>query len=210
MIHRSFTHQETAMTRVDGLAKAMRQWMLLTAIGAFALGCPRPESKIRGDLVREAESNYTYGSERPPVPVDTTIINAPGGKLPTITISTASQTSSAGRVPGNKFIYRLTSSDPYPRMGLARGVNYIWRDTSSDRAGEYGTLVVPKDGSSPMVWLKRDTTVTSYAPLPAVEPRLVKSALGFGACDNNCVPHCATRELLRTFSNRDTVIILRP
>lgn len=206
------------MSRVDGWGKAMQQWMLVTAVSALVVGCGGSGDKgdstkaqggadVHGDIVREAEANYKYGAERPPVPVDTAIINGPGGVLPTITISTATQNSASGRVPGNKFIYQLTSSGAYPAMGLAPGKNYVWRDTSSGPEGPYRTLVVPKDTTYPMVWLRRDTSVASYAPLPAVEPRLVKSMKGYGGCDNNCVPHCASREFLRTFTVSDTLRI---
>jgi hypothetical protein len=161
----------------------------------------------RGAILLEATTNYSYGAERPPVAVDTTLIGAPGGTLPVITIATATQTSASGRVPGNRFLYRLNSNGAYAAMGIAPGVNYVWRDTSSSQEGPYRTLVVPADTTYPMTWLKRDLTVTSYVPGPAVEPRLVKSAKGFGACDNNCTPHCASREFLRSFASSDTLRI---
>ena len=206
------------MMRVNGGPMTVKRWMLASAVGAFLLACGDSGGKSdttkaagppgRTDIVNEAESNYTFGSERQPVPVDTTIINAPGGALPTMTIATATQTSGRGRVPGNRFIYKLHSSAAYATMGLAPGDNYVWRDTISGPEGPYRTLVVPKDTTYPMIWLRRDTAVASYAALPAVEPRLVKSFKGFGACDNNCTPHCATRSVLRTFTIRDTLNIL--
>jgi hypothetical protein len=204
------------MTRVDSLHTTMQRWMLISTVGAFMLACgggtrETTGGTARSDLITEAESNYSYGAERKPVLVDTTIIKGPGGTLPTITISTATQKSSTGRVPNNRFIYKLQSTGAYAAMGIAPGENYIWRDTSSSREGPYRTLVVPKDTAYPMVWLRRDTSVASYAPLPATEPRLVQSAFGYGACDNNCVPHCATRDILRAFTSSDTLrVLLKP
>jgi hypothetical protein len=159
----------------------------------------------RSAILLEATSNYKYAGERQPVPVDTALIGAPGGTLPTITIATATQTSGTGRVPGNRFSFRLTSDGAYAPMGIAPGLNYVWRDTTSGAEGPYRLLVVPADTTYPMTWLKRDSSVASYVPGPAIEPRLVKSAKGFGACDNNCVPHCVSRSLLRTFASSDTL-----
>lgn len=210
------------MTRVDGLRRTMQRCVLATAVGAILLGCKGSAGSkgdssgvtgvdVRSDLLAEAASNYTYGAERTPVTVDTSIIGGPGGPLPTITISTATQNSATGRVPGNRFIYRLTSSDAYPAMGLAPGANYIWRDTSSGPEGPYRTLVVPQSNTYPMMWLQRDMSIASYVPGPAIEPRLVKSAFGYGACDNNCSPHCASRAFLRTFGSRDSLkLTLKP
>jgi hypothetical protein len=141
------------------------------------------------------------------VPVDTTLTGAPGGSLPKITIATATQTNPQGRVPGNRFSFRLKSDAAYPAMGIAPGMNYVWRDTSAGPEGPNRLLVVPADTTYPMTWLKRDSTVASYVPGVAVEPRLVKSAFGFGACDNNCNPHCVSRDMLRTFSLSDTLRI---
>jgi hypothetical protein len=191
--------------------------MLVPMVGLLVVACFRKESKSdsagvtgeppRSAILLEATTNYTYGAERQPVPVDTTLIGAPGGTLPKITISTATQTSATGRVPGNRFIYRLNSDGAYSAMGIAPGLNYVWRDTSAGPEGPYRTLVVPADTAYPMTWLMRDTSVASYVPGPAVEPRLVKSMKGFGACDNNCSPHCASRSSLRAFSSSDTLRI---
>lgn len=202
------------MLQVDGGRTTMRLMLLLT-VCMLPLACrktePKPDSTaivgadVRSGILAEASANYSYGAERPPVPVDTMLIGAPGGDLPVITISTATQTSAAGRIPGSRFIYRLTSDKPYPAMGIAPGVNYVWRDTSAGPEGPYRTLVVPADTSYPMTWLKRDTSVAQYVAGQATEPRLVKSQFGYGACDNNCSPHCASRSSLRSFAAGDTL-----
>ncbi len=205
------------MTRPHGRRTMTHQWLMVPMTGLLLVACFKTETKsdstrvagadIRGSMLAEATSNYTFGAERAPVPVDTTLIDAPGGTLPTITISTATQKSGQGRVPGNRFIYRLTSDAPYPAMGLAPGLNYVWRDTSAGPEGPYRTLIVPADTTYPMTWLRRDTSVASYVPGPAMEPRLVQSAKGYGACDNNCSPHCASRSSLRTYAQSDSLLL---
>ena len=202
------------MMRLDGWRTTMQRWTLVPMVGVLFVACLGNDGQIkplnagladRGAILDEATANYTYGNPRPAVSVDTTLIGAPGGDLPEITIATATQTTAEGRVPGNRFSYKLTSSAAYPAMGIAAGVNYVWRDTSAGPEGPYRLLVVPADPTYEMKWLKRDTSVASYVPEPATEPRLVKSAKGFGACDNNCVPHCVSREFLRSFASGDTL-----
>jgi len=204
------------MTRVDDLCTTMQRWMLVPVVTLTLVACgkkEKPETPVvaapvaapsRATLLAEATGNYTYGSERPPIPVDTTLIKAPGGTLPTITIATATQTSSQGRVPGHRFTYRLNSNVAYPAMGIAPGYNYVWRDTTPTG---YRMLVVPADTTYPMMFLKRDTSVASYVPGPAPEPRLVKSARGYGTCDNTCSPHCVSSGTFRAFTTSDTLQI---
>lgn len=205
------------MTRAHGVRTMMPRWMLGAVVCAMMLACQmfgkagtegtNSVSEAHAALLTEATTNYDYGPERAPVPVDTTYIRTPGGTLPTITISTATQISGTGRVAGNTFISRLTSSAAYPTLGLAPGVNYIWRDTSA-RRGLYRTLVVPADVSYPMHWLRRDNSVASYAPGSPSEPRLVKSLFGYGQCDVKCGPtHCAFQGVGDAFAVGDSVQI---
>ncbi|MDB4893609.1 MAG: hypothetical protein JWL61_5464 [Gemmatimonadetes bacterium] len=203
------------MTRVEGWRTTMQRRMLAPMCGLLLAACFKRDATVdsvgiagvpaRSAILLEATTNYTYAAEREPVPVDTALIGAPGGTLPVITVATATQTSATGRVPGNRFSFRLRSDGAYAPMGIAPGLNYVWRDTTSGPEGPYRLLVVPADTTYPMTWLKRDSSVASYVPGPSVEPRLVKSAKGFGACDNTCVPHCVSRSLLRTFTSSDTL-----
>ena len=204
------------MTRAHGVRTMMPRWMLGAVVCSMMLACKmfggtgKSASDAQDELLTEATTNYKFGPERAPVPVDTTAIKLPGGTLPAITISTATQNDPTGRVAGNVFIARLTSSEAYPRMGLAPGANYIWRDTSTrgGTVGGYRTLVVPADKSYPMKWLKRDYSVATYAPGSPPEPRLVKSALGYGQCDIRCGPtHCAFQEAGSSFAVTDSVQI---
>ena len=203
------------MTRAHGVRTMMPRWMLGAAVCATMFGCKKDDtvriasvSVTHAQLVAEATANYDFGPERQPVPVDTTAVKGPGGTLPTITIATATQLPRPPRVPGHMFIARLTSSAAYSQMGLAPGENYVWRDSSAGAEGPYRTLIVPKDTAFPMMWLKRDYSVASYAPGSPPEPRLVKSALGYGACDLRCNPtHCAFQSVLRAYAAADTVTI---
>ena len=207
------------MTRAHGVRMMMPRWILGAAVCATMFACkksgtgdgPARTATVRGthaELVAEATANYAFGPERQPVPVDTTTIKAPGGTLPAITIATATQRTRAPRVPGHMFIARLTSSAAYSQMGLAPGENYVWRDSSAGAEGPYRTLIVPRDTAFPMMWLKRDYSVASYAPGSPAEPRLVKSAFGYGACDLRCNPtHCAFQSVLRAYAAADTVVI---
>lgn len=175
----------------------------LLGLGAAAVST-HTGTATRTVILTEAESNYSYGPERAAVSVDSKLVPGPGGVLPTITISTATQKNKDGRFPKNHFVYRLTSSGAYPTMGIAPGENFVWRDTSSTSEGPYRTLVVPKDTAYPMVWLRQDS-VGQYVPGPTPEPRLVKSTLAYGVCDHNCSPHCVSRSALRNFTPSDTL-----
>ena len=207
------------MTRAHGVRTMMPRWMLGAAVCATMFACklfssgdgtsrPTTVSGTRSALLAEAASNYAFGTERQPVAVDTMTVKGPGGSLPVITIATATQVARGARVPGHMFIARLTSSAAYPELGLALGENYIWRDSSAGAEGPYRTLVVPKDTTYQMYWLKRDYSVASYAPGAPAEPRLVKSAFGYGECDLRCNPtHCAFQSVLRAYAAADTLLI---
>lgn len=165
----------------------------------------------RAQLLAEATGNYTYGDERSPEPVTTTRISMSGGTLPNITIATATRTSAVGRRQSSRFLGRLTvTGGAYAQMGLAPGVNYVWRDstgalppssphrspgrsfvTAGSGHDPARTLIVPVDPAYPMRWLQHDV---DHAPLLAAAselPRLVKSTSGYGMCDNGCAGgHC--------------------
>ena len=206
------------MMLVDDSRPMMTPWMLALGVSALMIACsvyvPHPKQTrfeggrdVRAELINEAESNYRFGSERDAIPVDTTYVKGPGGRLPTITIATATQKSSSDRVRQNKFVSRLNSSGAFPRLGLAPGDNYLWHDTTSGKEGPWRTLVVPRNQSYPMVWLLRDMTVKGYAPGTPLEPRLVMSALGFGTCDHNCDVHCVSQQLLREYVPYDSLTV---
>ena len=133
------------MTRVDGRRRPMQQWILVPMTALLLVACSKTDKTAvtnastnapsRGAILTEATTNYTYGPERAPIPVDTTLINAPGGTLPVITISTATQVSGAGRVAGHRFTHRLTSSTAYPTMGIAPGAIWGFHFLTTDSEG---------------------------------------------------------------------------
>ena len=161
-------------------------------------------------FVLEAESNYTYGSERPAISVDTSSgLRTPTGSLPTITIATATMTDTAGRDYSGRFIARLHSTAAYPVMGIDSGYNYIWRDSGGLIGQPFRHLVVPKNLARQMYWLKRDTTVATYVAGAATEPRLAVSPVAYGMCGNGCGSgHCAAKDSQRVFfAPADDVLI---
>lgn len=209
------------MMRVNGLPIRARVLLIAGAAIGVVIACqqvlpvttfdavPAGGRDTRAEFMTEVTTNYVFGPERAPVLIDTSIIRGPGGALPTITIATANRISESGRVPMSRFVYRLTSSAPYPIMGLAPGANYVWRDTAAVvYGGPYRTLVIPGNSSYPMVWLRVDAAGVMYALGVPLEPRLVKSALGYGACDNGCPPnHCPARDSTRTFTIADSLTV---
>ena len=189
---------------------ATMQLMLVLLTGAAVAGCGRndapPKSSVvtststtsvtHSQLLAEATSNYTFGAERNPETVDTTRVKLPGGTLPTITIATATRTSAAGRRSPNRFTGRLTvSGSAYPRMGLAPGVNYVWSDSAGTSLEPARTLIVPADMAYPLMWMKHETDRTPLFAGTTPLPRLVKSAKGYGMCNNGCGGgHCVVQE----------------
>lgn len=190
--------------------RAVTRCAVVLLLYAMVPGCmPGPSVETSGttraQLLAEARGNYTYGAERNAEPVTTTRITASGGMLPGITIATATRISTTGRRPSSRFLGRLTvTGGAYERMGLAPGVNYLWRDsTTGPGPSSYRqpgrsflatglahdparTLIVPADPAYPMRWLQHDA---DHAPLSASAsalPRLVMSTNGYGVCDNGC------------------------
>ena len=188
------------MTRVDGVRPMVQRWVMAVSAGALMLACNTKcpfGHDVRDDLLDEAQAHYKFGPERAPVPVDTSRINKPGGVLPAITISTANWSGDPTKVPPNTFIFRLTSSGAFPILGLAPGENYVWRDYVR---GGHRTLVVPKDRSYQMMWLRDDGDIAYYTGNSEL-PRLVMSTLGFATCDDKCQRgHCTSRDTLNSFS----------
>lgn len=192
--------------------------VLVATFPGCAPNAPELSGTTRAQLLGEATGNYTYGPERAPVPVDASRISQPGGVLPSITIATAARTSATGRVGSNRFLARLTvTGGAYARMGLAPGVNYVWRDSAG--SGSHGwmpargglgmalwsvravglaqdvarTLIVPEDPAYPMRWLQHEADHTPLSSSATALPRLVSSSMGYGMCDNGCGGgHCVT------------------
>jgi hypothetical protein len=176
-----------------------------------ATGVPTPTVKVaaqlapdsvRDQLLREADSNYTYGPNRPPLPVSDSAFSGPGGTLPEVQIATATRTDSAGRVLFNHFVARVMSSGSYATMGLAPGDNYIWRDSVSGGASRVRTLIVPRNRAYPMVIVRSDSG--RYLHNRSPEPRLIENSFGISRCDWGCsLIHCEWRVAEAAFTQRD-------
>ena len=216
---------ETAMMLVERAA-TMRVMLVLLA-GAAVAGCSKRDARrdsaavsststtstTHAQLLAEATSNYTFGVERTPDPVDTTRVRLPGGTLPAITIATATRTSATGRRPSNRFTARLTvRGSAYARMGLAPGVNYVWRDSAGSTSEPARTLIVPADTAYPLMWMKHETDRTPLFVGMSALPRLVMSTKGYGMCDGGCGGgHCVVQEGTGVaVAAMDTTVVIGP
>lgn len=177
---------------------------------AMASASSTSSPATRAELLAEATGNTDYGPERNAVPVDTTRVNKPGGTLPTITVATATRRDTSGRLASSHFIGRLTSSGAFPQLGLAPGINYLWRDTLGAPPERVRTLVVPADTTYAMYWLKHESEHIPIAMAPADMPRLVKSSMGYAICDTGCPPgHCVAVQTLSAFIAASDTTLLR-
>ena len=134
------------------------------------------------------------------------MIPGPGGVLPALTIAGATRTSAEGRVASTYVVGRITSDRAYPTMGIAPGVNYVWRDTAGAVPSPYRLFIVPQDVAYPIFFLRKDTAYPRYAAGPA--PQVVKSSAGVGACVEGCgMGHCPLRDTLRVYLQSDSTSV---
>ena len=156
---------------------------LLTAVstGALALSILACSSALLQNVSstavrRDAQSLYDFGPERPPLRNNDPAFKGPvvpDGGIPRMWISTATLKPNVP-VPKDRIIARIRSERAYPPMGLAAGVNYIWRNSrDARRAKEWKTLVVPADDQPARHVLTRDTRMMEYTHGDPAEPRLV-------------------------------------
>lgn len=200
---------------------AMRRVMGIIVTGLLLAGCmkndPPGTSSVsitpatRAALLAEAQSNYTYGAERASLTVAATRLGGPGGVMPPLTISTATRTNSSGRLAGSRFIGRLTSGGAYPLLGIAPGINYMWRDSLGVEPERARTLMIPENGAYPMYWLQHDSDRTPlYTAGSTALPRLVQSTAAYGACDSGCSGgHCVmtrTNSMYSTTSDATAIM----
>ena len=110
---------------------------------------------VHRELVAEANRNYRFGPERNPETVPPNQPNTTG-----MTIASAVRKDSDCRVAGARFVGRITATSPYARLGILRGVNYLWTDSAQAWAPDSGpsrVLVVPASQADSMFWLKIDS-----------------------------------------------------
>jgi hypothetical protein len=105
-----------------------------------------------------------FDSERTPVPFDGVPAGARVPNAPRMTIASA-RTRDTGRV--GTVGARITSEAAYPALGIAPGVNYLWRDVVNGVVREF---VIPADTAYRERWL----SVEGHKHAPAKQaPRLV-------------------------------------
>jgi hypothetical protein len=154
----------------------------------------------RSEVLREAETLYDYGPERPPLSgVDPNFPgpHVPDGTIPRMWISTATLKPNVP-LPRTRIIARIRSTAPYPQMGITAGYNYIWRSSrDSSVARKWTTAVVSADAGVRSHRLERDGRLIEYTHGDPAEPRLVVlrvASVSLGACldDPVCLPagHC--------------------
>ena len=95
----------------------------------------------------KAALQIPFDSEQAPAAESGLPPDAYPAKVPRMTIALA-RTRDSGRVAGIES--RITSSDSFPRLGIARGVNYVWREFVNDTLRQ---LMIPADTSKPVHWL---------------------------------------------------------
>jgi hypothetical protein len=129
----------------------------------------------------------------------------PGSRVPQELLSLRIAVAGArdtGRTP--QIDLRVTSDSGYARLGIAPGVNYVWRDFVGGKMRE---LVIPADSKYKTHWL----TVRSHMhPSPARVPRVVigrdtspkKRAESFyastctGPCSDNPLTWCTAQDTI--------------
>lgn len=128
----------------------------------------------RARLLREART-VSLGAERRPEPVDSTVGPYPRG-LPAATFAASAGPKGTVWVAG-----RVTSRAAYPRLGIARGANYVWVVAGSP----VRMAVVPADASQPAHWIAMrphaQSGTAGHDPKAALA-RLTYTRLALGAC----------------------------
>ena len=174
--------------------------VISVAITATAHSRTQAPANWRGSFTAAA-LQIPFDSERPPVPFDSVPASAKVLNAPKMTIATArtSDTAQASRLEA-----RITSTAAYPRLGIAPGVNYLWRDSVN---GAVRHLIIPADTAYRVRWLT--VSPHQHAPQKPI-PRLVIISTGavagsasavagstpstgtkaamysYGACDRGC------------------------
>jgi hypothetical protein len=151
-------------------------------------------------VLQEAQSLYDFGPERAPLTdVDPAFRGpvVPDGEIPRMWISTATLKANVP-VPETRIIARIRSEGAYPRMGIAAGYNYVWRNSrDTSVARRWVTSVVSADSATTRHDLQRDYRFMEYMHGDPTEPRLVilrVHSIALGVCldDPLCQPagHC--------------------
>lgn len=159
------------------------------AIGMSRRRHPEPPATWRLQFT-QAALQIPFDSERSPERDSTAALSIEAqNRVSDLRIASAI-TPDTGQV--SRIDSRITSRVGYPDLGLAPGVNYVWKDFVK---GRMRLLVIPADTSWKMHWL----IVRSHSHAPARWPRLVvvadnattsqSSARTFRIC--NCTTNCS-------------------
>lgn len=194
------------MTRLEGTAGArVRIAACVAAMVVLACSSGRDRDDrggkrdVRGEMMTEASENYNYGAERAAVQVPDSTLVGGGGPLPTLTIAPAIRVNATGRVASTYIVGRIHSNTAYPRMGLAGGYNYVWRDSGTSPGAGVRLLLIPQDSAYPMYFL--NMTVTH--PAPGGPPLVIFSSSSVGACTDGCpAGHCTAKDTSRAYDPR--------
>lgn len=150
----------------------------------------------RTAIIRQAESLYAYGTERPQLRGKDPEFPGPvvgDGRIPRMWIATARFKGSGAR-PKDRIIARIRSEAPYPQMGIAKGYNYVVRNSWDRQAAHaWRTSVVARDMSIETHDLTRDARKIEFTHGEPLEPRLVVlkvHSVGLGVCLDD--PVCGT------------------
>lgn len=172
---------------------------MLAFIGAACH--PRlPSDTTTTDVVRDAQTLYDFGPERPPLNAEDPYFKGPvveNDGIPRMWISTATLKSEVA-MPKTRILARIRSEQAYAPMGIAAGYNYVWRNSrDTSLARHWVTRIVPADSAMPRHVLRRDDRLREYTHGDPKEPRLVilhVHSVALAACleDALCRPsgHC--------------------
>ena len=186
-------------TRIIGVVAAIT----VTVAGTTRWRADQRPSDWRARFT-QAALQIPFEKDRPPEG-DTLLRDAqPSGALGRFRIASA-RTRDTSRAGGIGF--RITSDTAYPRLGIAQGVNYVWKDVAG---GKTRFLMIPADTAKPAYWL----SVRPHAhPRLAATSRLVLvmspnrtggsstrsiEAEVCGECKDNPLAWCNARDTTRS------------
>jgi hypothetical protein len=169
----------------------------LAILAAFvAQGC-RPEPKpLQRTIAQQADSNYEFGPAREAVNItDPAYPGTVTAGLPRYPMRIATATLKPGRPPtADRIIALITSDGDYAPLGIAKGRNYVWRNSrDTAQKATWITKVVPADSAKPDYVLHRDARHREYTSGNPAEPRLVQvtvASYAFDLCLDD--PACPT------------------
>ena len=164
-----------------------RTLAVMLALSMLGAGCGRGKegneaAKPPGQaaIVASAQRDYDYESpERAPVdalePDDLENDGVDAGNAPVMTIARATLKGSATGAPDSEVLARITSSSAYDKLGIAAGVNYVWRDRRDPPNDDFNwkMYIVPADLTVKMEKLKRSEKRKEYTHGDPHQPRLV-------------------------------------